>query len=56
MMEILGGLLIGDSLGSTYGKVLRSDEGIKLILFDGKVLGTILGNGYGITVGLDFRT
>ena len=36
------GLLIGDSLGSTYGKVIGSDEGIKLGLSGVKVLETIL--------------
>ena len=43
------GLLLGDSLGYTGGKVLGYDEGIKLGLSGGKVFGTILGNVYGIT-------
>ena len=49
-------LLLGDSLESTDDKVLGSDEGINLILSDGKVIGTILVNEYGITLGLDFVT
>ena len=36
--------------------VLVFDEGIKLGLFDGKVLGTILGNADGITLRLDVGT
>ena len=43
----------GDLLGYTDGKVHGSDEGIKLKCNDGKVLGTIPGNVYGITLGLD---
>ena len=42
-----------DSLGSTDGKVFGSEEGIKLVSIDGKVLGNILGNIYAITLGLD---
>ena len=45
--------MLGDSLGSTDGKVLGSDEGIKLGLSHGKVIGTILGNGDVITLGID---
>ena len=41
---------------STNGKVLGSDEGIKLRLYDTKGLGTILGNVDGITLGLDVGT
>ena len=48
--------MIGDSLGSTDGKVLGSDEGIKLEISDGKVLVTILGNIDGITLGLGVGT
>ena len=40
----LEGLLLGDSLGFTDGKVLGSDEVIKLILSGGKVIGTIIEN------------
>ena len=40
----LVGLLLGYSQGSTYGGVLVSDEDIKLVSNDGKVIGTILGN------------
>ena len=46
-------LLLGDSLVYTDGKVLGYDEGIKLGLFDGKVTGTIIGNVYAITLGID---
>ena len=35
------------------GKVLGSDEGIKLVSTDGKVIGTILRYVHGITLGLD---
>ena len=34
----VGVLFLGDLLGYNYGKVLGSDEGIKLIFTDGKVL------------------
>ena len=43
----------GYSLVSNDGKVFGSDEGIKLGLFDVKVLVTILGNIYGITPGIN---
>ena len=46
-------LFFGDSLVYTDGKVLGYDEGIKLGLFDGKVTGTIIGNVYAITLGID---
>ena len=52
----LEGLFLGDSLGYTYGKVLGSHEVIKMVLSDGKVLGTILGNLYEITIGIDVET
>ena len=52
----LEGLLLGDSLGYTDGKVIGSDEGIKLVLSDGKVLVTILANVYGNSLGLDVGT
>ena len=48
--------MIGDSLGSTDGKVIASDEGIKLGLFDCGVLGTIFGNIGGIELGIDVGT
>ena len=48
--------MIGCSLVSTDDKVLCSDEGIKLGSTDGKVLGNILVNVYGITLGLDVAT
>ena len=40
----LEGLYLGCSLVKTDGKVPGSDEVIRLGLFDGKVIGTILGN------------
>ena len=52
----LEGLLFGDSLGSNNGKVLGSDEGIKLRFFYCKVISTILVNIDGIRPGLDFGT
>ena len=42
----IGRLLIVDSFGTTDGKVLVSDEGIKLGSTDGKVLDTRHGNMY----------
>ena len=48
--------MLGGSLISTNGKVLGSDEGINLVLFDGEVIGTILGNVDRIILGLDFVT
>ena len=48
--------MIGDSLGSNVGKVIGSNEGIKLGYTDGKVLGTIIGNVDGITIGIDVGT
>ena len=44
------GLFIGDSLRYTDGKVLRSDEGIKLGLSVGEVLGAKFENIDGITL------
>ena len=52
----LEGLLIGGSLGYTYGKVLGSDERIRLRLSDGKVIGTILGNVDRLTLAVDVGT
>ena len=49
-------LFLGDSLESTDVKVLGSDEGINLILSDGKVIGTILVDVDGITLGIDVGT
>ena len=45
--------MLEGSLGYIDGKVLGSDEGIKLESTDGKVLGTILGDVYAITLGLN---
>ena len=50
------GLLLGESLVYTDGKVLGSDEGIRLGLFYGGLLGTTLVNLYVITLGLDVGT
>ena len=50
------GLFREGSFLSTDGKVLGSDEGIKLGLFDGKVLRTILWNVYAIIFVIDFGT
>ena len=52
----IGGLLLGESLGCTDSEVISSDEGIKLVYTDGKVLATILVNVNGITLGLDVGT
>ena len=43
-------------MGSTYGKVIESDEGINMGDNDVKLLDTILGNAYIITLGLDVVT
>ena len=48
--------MIGCSLGSNDGKVLGYDEVIKLGYTDGKLIGPILRNVNGITLGLDFGT
>ena len=45
-------LLLVYSLEYSGGSVLSSDEGIKLGVFYDKVLGTILGNVYWITLGV----
>ena len=52
-MEIL---FLGDSLGSTDGKVIGSDEGIKLGLCDVKLLVTLIENVDGIKLGVDVET
>ena len=49
-------LLLVESLVSTDDKVLGSDEGIKLVISDGKVIGTIHGDLYGITLGVEIGT
>ena len=43
-------------MGSTNGKLLGFDEGIKLVLSGGKVLVTIVGSVDVITPGIDFVT
>ena len=43
-------------MGYTDGKVLGSNEGIKLVSTDGKVFGNIFGNLDGITIGIDVGT
>ena len=45
--------MLGGSLGSTYGKAIGSDEGIKLVSTGGKVFVTILVNVDRITLGID---
>ena len=47
---------MGDSLRYNDGKVLGSDEDIKLRLSGDKVVGNIVGNVYVITVGIDIGT
>ena len=49
-------LFLGDLVVSTNGKVFGFDEGIKLVLFYGKFLGTVLGNVYWITLVIDVGT
>ena len=49
-------LFLGGSLRYNYGKVIGSDEGIKLRFTDGKVFGNILGNLDRITLGIDIGT
>ena len=48
--------MLEDSLRYADGKVLDSDEGIKLVLSYGEVIGTILGNVDGITLVLHYGT
>ena len=48
--------MIGGSLEYTHGKVLGSDEGIKLGSNDGNVIGYILGHTDGITLGINVLT
>ena len=45
--------MLVDSLGSNYCKVRGSDEDIKLVTTDCKVLVAILRNIHGITLGFD---
>ena len=52
----LEGLMLGDSLGYTNGKVLGSGEGIKLVYNDGELISTILGDLGGITLGIGVET
>ena len=54
-MEVHWDLLMVN-LGYIDGKVLGSDEGIKLGSTDAKAIGTILGNVDGIILGLDVGT
>ena len=48
--------MFGCSLGYTDGKLLVYDEGIKLVISDGEVIDTILGNVDGITLGIGVGT
>ena len=52
----LGGLFLLGSLGSTHGKAIGSDKGIKMGSTAGKVLGIILGDVDVIALRIDFRT
>ena len=52
----LGGVFLGGSHKTTGGKLLCSDESVKLGLSGGKMLGTILGNIYGFTFDIDVGT
>ena len=52
----LENLLLVESLGSSGGKVLSSDEDIKLGLYGGKIIGTIIKNVDGITLWIDVGT
>ena len=52
MITSLGVCCFLGSQVSPYSKVLGSDEGIKLIYPDGNVIGTILVNVDGITLGI----
>ena len=52
----LEGLFLVGSLVYTDGKVLGSDEGIKLGSTHVEVVGTLLVNVYRITLGVDFGT
>ena len=49
-------LLLGGLLGHAGDKVSVSNEGIKLVKSYSKVFGPIIGNVYGITLGLDVET
>ena len=53
---ILDGLFLADALGYTDGKVNVSDADIKLVYTDGKIIGSILRDVDGITLGLDVGT
>ena len=48
--------MTADDPGSTDGKVLVSDEKVKLRFTDGKVIDTLFENVYGITLSLDVGT
>ena len=48
--------MLGGSLVYTYGKVIGSDEGIKMGSTDGKAFVTIIGNVDRITLGIDIGT
>ena len=48
--------MLGDSLGSNNGKLLGFDDIIKLLLYDGKVIVTKLGNIDEIKLGIDVGT
>ena len=48
--------MLGGSQKFTDGQVIGSDEGINLQLFSREVLGTLLGDVDGITLGIDVGT
>ena len=48
--------MLADALGYTDGKVNVSDADIKLVYTDGKLIGSILRDVDGITLGLDVGT
>ena len=44
--------MLGDTQVYNEGELIGSDEGMKLLLSGGKVIGTILGYVYGIKLGI----
>ena len=52
----LNGLLLGDSMVYTDSKVIVSDGKMQLGLCGGKVIGTIIGSIYGITLSINVGT
>ena len=52
----LEGLFLGGSLGYTDGKLIGSDEVVKLVSTGGKLFVTVFGNVDRITLGIDIET